>query len=760
MSTWLRIAIATLVSASVAVALAVGLSRVTVDTTPASFLSKSDPAQTATKEVAEAFGGDAIVVLAESKEPAGLLQRDELKHLVGLEGELARLPDVAVVYGPGTVLNQVAGQAQNLLATISGRRDGLEAQVRAAGRRAGLSQQQVATNVSAALRRFDVRYAGLLVRALPAGLPTLSNPSFVRAVVFDKEGEPRSTWRFVVPRAKAVALIIRPRDGMDQASTEDLVAATRRAVDAAGLDTTRVTVAGMPVMAAGLGQVMRREVPLLGGIALALIVACYVLLPWLPRRRHRLLPVAATLGSTALTLALFGWLDHPLSLGVVAFLPILLGTGSDFPAYLVRGADRRKVLVTALAAAVGFAALMVSAVPFVRDLGIALAVGVLFAVGITQLVLAVRPDWCSPGLAVATPAPAASHGPAATRPARAMALVSALAVAAIGWGSLPHLHLQTDPEQLAAGAPGLSDALYAEGVLGSAGEVDLLVRADDVTSPTSLAWMNEVQRTVVRTFGSRLRPIISAPLMLQFLGRDPSPQQIAAGLDQLPPYLRSAVVTDDGRQAVLTFGIGLGDVASQQKLLHQLRKALPTPPAGVELELAGLPVVSGRAYELVSSGRYLDALAGVAGAGLVLLVGLRRRSDAGRAVVAAVLSAGWGLAAALSLGADLSPLTVALGSLATATACEFTVLLGDRSSARPAMRRAVLVAASAATAGYLALAVSGLAVIRDFGLFLAGTVLLSLLAATLVRFALPGRTARPTPVPDVQSVPDLESALS
>jgi predicted RND superfamily exporter protein len=154
--------------------------------------------------------------------------------------------------------------------------------------------------------------------------------------------------------------------------------------------------------------------------------------------------------------------------------------------------------------------------------------------------------------------------------------------------------------------------------------------------------------------------------------------------------------------------------------------------------VVGLPVAAARGFELVSQGRYLTNIAGIVAAGLVLLVGLRRRSVAGRAVLAAALATGWGLAGSWLLGVDLSPLSVALGSLTTATACEFTVLLvyAGAAGART-LRRTVGVAALAASLGYLALVASKLSVIRDFGLLLAVTVGLSLLAAQLVVRVLP-----------------------
>ena len=734
-----------IVIVAVAASVAVGLARVRTDTTTASFLPLHDPTQSATIEAARSFGGDPIVVIVESRQPGALLVGDQVTRLVGLEGRLAGLPDVAVVYGPGSVLNQVAASAQNLLATIIGRRDALQSTAEARARAQGASPAEARRKGQDAIKAYDVRYGSLIVKGLPAGLPTLRNAKFVHAVVFDQDGQPRAQWRFVVPKPNAVAIIVRPREQLDQAATERLVRATRRAVAAAHLGTSRTTISGMPVVAAGLGGVLRHEIPVVGACALGLIAGCYLLLPWLTRRRSRLIPLAVTLSATAITVSAFGWLDHPVSLGVIAFLPILLGTGSDFPAYLTRGAERRPVIVTGLAAAAGFATLGLSPVPFVHDLGFGLAAGVVITLAL-GLFFTRNTSRSATTDRVGAPVP---HLAALPANRRGPLFVVATAVAILGWIALPHLPIEGQPQHLAAGVPALADAHHAQNVLGSAGEVEVFVRGDDVLTPQTLAWMTKVQNLVVRRFGDRMHPVVSPPSLLGFLGSDPTAAQLQAGLDQLPAYLRGAVVRDDGREAVLSYGIELEDVGAQGHLLDELRSVMPAPPSGLRVDLAGLPVVTARGYHLISQERYLTAVAGIAAAGLGLMIGLRRRSDALRGILAATLATGWGLALAQVLGLSLTPLTLALGSLATATACEFSVLLGSAADQRdPRVLRSVLVAAAAATGGYLALSVSQLTVIRDFGLFLASTVLLSLLAAQVVRALLPPRPLTRTSAPD------------
>jgi hypothetical protein len=728
------------VVAVVLAVVAVGLVGLRVDTTPASFLPSDDPSIQSLDDAARSFGGDPIVVLVQSAQPRELLVGDQVQKLIKVEGQLSKLPNTAAVYGPGTVINQIAGSAQDLLATLSGKRDATRTAAEGQARSQGAPPDAVAGAGRAALAAFDLRYGSLLVKALPAGLPTVRNPAFVNTIVFDKVGAPRPEMRFVVPSQNAVAILIRPRQDLDQSGTEALVDQARATVQGAGLKAQRTTVTGSPAVASELGTTVQSEIPILGGLAVGLIAACYAFVPWTRRKRHRLVPLACTVSATALVLSAFGWLDRPLSLGVVTFLPILIGIGSDFPAYVVRGADRRVVVVTALASAAGFAALAVSPLPFVRDLGLALGAGVLLAltmsIGFARYIL-------DPDQVPARPAAEEvreSPGTASTLPLgqRVGALVAVILVATLGWIALPQLDLQARPDELAAGLPAVEDAQYAEGVLGSSGEVEILLRGNDVLSPEAIAWMRNAEDTTVLRYGSQLHPIVSVPDLFRFLGTSPSPEEIGAALQLVPSYLSGAVVRPDGREAVSSFGIQLQDIKDQKVLLDGLAASLPPPPAGLQVSVAGLPVAAARGYTLVSQDRYLTNLAGIAAAGLVLVIGLRRRSDAARAVLAALLATGWGLALAWLLGVPLSPLTVALGSLTTATACEFTLLLGHdirRGSFR--LRRTVGVAAGAACLGYLALAASGLAVIREFGLLLAASVLLSLLSSYLVVKLLP-----------------------
>jgi hypothetical protein len=711
-----RVAGAALVLAALAAA-ATGLLKLRVETTVDSFLPAGDSTVTALGDNARTFGGDPIVVLLESPQPQGLLLGDgRLPALMRLEGTLAHLPDVATVYGPATIMNQLAITSQDMLARLSGTRDGLRAKAESEAQGKGLPASAVKAAGDAAVADFDRRYGALLVRGLPAGLPTTNNPDFVRNVIYDSSGNPRPRWHFVVPSPTAVSVLVRPREGLDEPGTRRLVSAVRDAVGHAGLTTSRVTVTGVPVVTSAVTDEAVGEIPLIGALAVVVLLGRFLLTGRKERLLRRLWPLAAALIGGVLTLAAFGWTGVPMSFGAIVLLPLLLGIGSSFPLYLGMVADRRKVLVMSAASAAAFLSLAISPLPFVRELGFALGLGVLLTVGATLLLgRRFAPSPPEPGDRVRT-----------IGGGRRWALIGCLvAVAAAGWVVLPRLDVRASPEDVARGLSALDEARYAEQVLGSSGEVSVVLRAGDAQSPAALKWLSQAQDVVIARFGDRVRPIITAPDLLGFLGEAPTAGEIAAGLQLMPPYLTSSVLSPDGTKALLTFGLKLQDLGQQAGLLDDVRASLPPPPPGAQADVVGLPVAAARAYDLVRWDRYPANLAGVAAAGIVLLLGLRRRADAVRAILAAVLATGWTIAGLWAAGQSLSPLTVALGSLATVTAGEFTILLLD--DTRP--RRAVRWACATSVLGYLVLALSRIGLLREFGLTMAATVVVSYLAA-------------------------------
>ncbi len=753
--------VAVLAGLLVAAFLGGGLAQVRVETGVDSFLPANDPSLEQLNELGRSFGGDPIVVLLENPQPRALLQTAQLPGVLDLEKQLGNAPDAAALYGPVGTLNNIAGQAQLVVAELLGRRDGLANGARQAAQKRGASPAEVDAAGAQAQAEFDNRYAPTIIQALPTGLPTLKNPRFVGNVVFDSTGQVKARWHYVIPNPNSLAILVRPRADLDQAGTQRLVENVTQAAHAAALPPgTTVTVSGVPTIVAGLGQSIDTQIPIIGVIAVAAIGLVLFLVPW-TRRRRRLLPLAVTLLATGMTVAGLGWVGHPLSLGVLAFLPVLLGLGSYYPTYFAQRARSRVVFVVAAGSACSFATLVLTPLAFVRDLGITLAVGIAFAVALGALLVRRGADDATEPEAVPTTTGPATAGffPTASRRVRFGAGAGVLALALAGWALLSTMPLQTNIQDLARGLPAMADADHVQDVIGTNGELNVVLRANDVPgtppadvrSPQAWQWMQDANQQIVVNHGDAMNPVLSLPGLLDFLGTTPTADQIQAGLRLMPDSLTSAVVRGDGQVANMSYGVSLNDLGELAAVTGQVRAELPPPPPGTAVELTGLPTVAVRGYQVVSSDRYLASVAGVVAAGLVLALGLRRRVDALRAVLAAVIATGGSLLLLWVTGTALSPLTVALGSLTAAVGCEFTVMVSQsvRRSDR-SLRRAVALAAGTSAVGYAVLAVSPLALMREFGILLAASVGLSYAAALFVVWVWP-----PTiPLPAVPGTPE------
>lgn len=743
---WLRVVAAVLVALAGIAVVAVGLTRSRLDTRASSFLPAADPAYEAWVDVQQSFGADPIVVVLESEEPGGLIGA-HLPTVLALEGRLARLDDVSVVYGPGTLLNQLAIRAQELLAEISGRRDGIRAEARQEALAAGASPEEAEVAAEKASSAFDARYGTLLLGGMDAGLPTLRNPRFAESVVHDEAGRIRPDWQWLLPDETHAAVLVRPEEILEQEALVDLVERVTDMVDdtTTSVDGLSAMVTGAPVVTTALGDQVITELPRLTVVALLLVAAAFALTHRVPWSR-RLLPLAVSLGATAVTVAAFGWLNIPLSVGVLGFLPILLGVGSDFPIYAASHGRSRAVLTAAVASAVGFATLALSPLPFVRRLGLALAIGVLVSAVLGLVVvrwLAPTTDGPVHGEARATSGSRTTPPPG--RAVAAVVTVAAVALGGVGWATLASLEVEARPHELAAGLPAVDRAMQAEQVLGASGEIAVVVDGPEVVSAETLGWFRQVDAQVAQRLGDQLRPLVSPGQLLRFLGDDPTASQVAAGLDVLPSYLTSAVVHPDGRQALLLYGLELTDLRRQAELVEQLRASLPPAPEGLELQVVGLPVVAARSVSILDQSRLTSNLAGLVGAAAVLLVGVRRRWWAGVALLASATAFGWLIAGLWALGLPLSPLTIALGSLTAAVGGEFTVVaLEHRRHVRRGGIGPVGAAAVTSAAGFVALWTSELQVLRTFGVTLAASVLLAWAAARLAVWALPAFAHRPT----------------
>jgi hypothetical protein len=316
-----------------------------------------------------------------------------------------------------------------------------------------------------------------------------------------------------------------------------------------------------------------------------------------------------------------------------------------------------------------------------------------------------------------------------------LVLAVGVVLAAIGWGVGTQISTVSEVRQLAPhNLQEVKDLNTFESATGTTGELEVLVESDHLTDPATIEWMASFKRRVLEG-----NEVSAGPALSDFLTRGEgkvTESGIEATLAALSAYsLRQVAPIDPktgkvGDVALLTFGIRSQTLAEQQRLIDGVRTAVGSPPAGVEVRLAGLPVIAAEAGSELSSSRYWLALAGLGAVALVLLLLLRSFRRALVPLLPTVLATGWASLLIWLTGIPLNPMSAALGALTIAIATEFAVILSGRFEQErsvgavpaEALRRAyartgaaVLASGLTAIAGFAVLVASDIQMLRDFG---------------------------------------------
>ncbi len=433
--------------------------------------------------------------------------------------------------------------------------------------------------------------------------------------------------------------------------------------------------------------------------------------------------------------------------------------------------------IACLATAAGFLALQLSPTPMVRSFGWLLIVGIAiaFALALTAgfAALALRSEvrkkrpsggWRGVWGGRGRPHPQRPPIPRdRTRPfGRIVPLAVArprfvlgmgLSLAAIGWVAGTQIETVSDIRSLAPQSlPAVRDLTRVQDATGVSGELDVSVQAPDLADPATIRWMAAFKQRVLRSNGfdgpdpsCRAAEVCPGPALSDFLTGGGAPltrRSIRETLAQLTPYDLEQVAPIDprtgrlGHTALLAFGIRAQSLERQQALIDRVRSEVGAPgspggpPPGVEVRLAGLPVIAAQAASDLSGSRYWLTLAGLAGVALVLIAAYRSLARALVPLAPVVLATGWSALVLWISRIPLNPMSAALGALTVAIATEFSVILaarfheergGGRSvadalgAAYSRTGAAVLASGVTAIAGFAVLIASEIAMLRDFG---------------------------------------------
>jgi uncharacterized protein len=691
---------------------------------------------------------------------------------------LARARTVKAVIGPGTFINEAATE---LAAQLQNRNEQAQQAARQAERvvhrealAKGLGPAQATTLGQQASKITLTNYAKeVLTLGLQYGLrgvPSVTDPNFVSRVVFDSSvktpGTPKQRFAYLFPNRETALVSVRMRPGLSEAQRTHTIALIRAAV---AMPQWRLEhggtylVTGEPAIVSDLtGRLSSALELLLVAVALAMALALGLVFSGSPR----LLPLAVAALAVALTFGALALAGGSLTIAQVAVLPVLVGLAVDYAIQFQSRTEARAIALAALASIGAFAVLLSSPVPTVRGFGGLLVIGVAIAFGCALMVGAAAltlvgnrpPPRMRGGLARAWREASEivrdnplSRGVAhlalvvaVRRPGRVLAVGAALAV--LGWGLDTQTHVETDITKLVPqNMQSLRNLNALERASGVGGEIDMMVSAKDLTQPKTILWMSSYQNAVLKRFGyssargcgkAELCPAFSLPALFAGAGGAKQPKltqgEVRALLGAIPPYFSQEAITADRRVATLAFGIRLMPLSRQQQVIDGMRAALH-PPAGVNVQLVGLPVLAARADAQVASvsRRMLTLLAGLLAVGLVLLAAFRgdwRRAAAPLLPVA--LATGWSALIVFLLRVPLNPMSVMLGTLVIAVSTEFSVLLCERTRQERTAgatiaealragysRTGAAVAASGVTAtiGFGVLALSDIQMLRDFG---------------------------------------------
>ena len=732
--------------------------------------------------------------------------------------ELADLHPAKVVYGPGTFINTAVNQIRDQLGEQAGQaqaeaRQAAEAARRLSKRRGDPPAEQRRLADSAA-RAVQAKFVSDLLRqALRygiSGVPSITDQGFVSALVFDRStgelGVPKSRFAYLFPSKNAALIQIRLRPDLTDAQQQHAIDLIRTATAAKVFQPkqgAKYVVTGVPVVAAGLAEAVKSSIFVLLGAALLLMAATLALV-W--GARLRLLPLALALAAAAMTFGALSLAGGDLTMASIAALPVLIGLAVDyaiqFQARYNEAAERGEpepavaavtsggptILTAGVATATGFLVLLLSPVPMVRGFGALLVLGIVIALvcalcaGFAALTRFSRPREPRPAR-LARVAALREHprvhagrewladrswrtlGVSLSRPRRVLAI--GLAIAIVGLALDTQTAVTSDiqelvPQDLSA----LRDVDTLQKETGVSGEIDVTIRADDITDPKVVAWMTRFQDQVLKVHGFRtgkrctqernppeLCPALSLPDLFSTAGTGQA--AVRRLLDAVPAYFSQGVVTQDRKTANLAFGIRLMPLDRQKEVVDDIKARLKPPP-GVEASVVGLPVLAAEANGALSSPwrRALTLLAALAGVFLVLLLARRSAREAAVPLIPIALATGWSGLVVFVLGllpgpleVDLNPMSVTLSALVIAISTEFSVLLSARyrqerdGGAGPARAielayastgAAVLASGITAIAGFAALVFSDIRMLRDFGIVTVVDLTVSLLGVMIV----------------------------
>jgi hydrophobe/amphiphile efflux-3 (HAE3) family protein len=711
----------------------------------------------------EQFGGEPMTVLLTGP-LQDILSADNQAILRQFEQVISEDNRYRSVISPLTLLQTAVEEAkkarQALEEQIVIAQEAAATQAKQAAAAQGLSESQQELAAQQARAEVLQEFQPQLEQMQAIGEPSLDNPSFLAAVLYDSSGAISKTMRSLIPDDQHALVLVTPIGNMTDSEALQAVKGIEDFFSSRPLSDVKVSVIADIKLVEAISSSMGQEIMILLGLSVA---AMLIILLVMFRVRWRLLSLLMVGTGALWTFGIMGYSSVPLTMATMAVLPILIGLGIDYSIQfhnryqeeLTRSRSVAEAIITSisrmfpvvgialLATIIGFITLYISPVPMVRGFGMMLAVGIALSYAAGLFLLHSIVYLADRKVSVSILGKAATK--ASGRIERILARIARLAVRyplpiflialafAVAGGVIDQrLPTVTDYEELLPqDLTELKEVRELREILGTGGEIYFMLEADDVTSHEVLAWLNEYQERALSQYPELLSVNSPATLVSNATGGVIPPEpQIALILKGLPSVYVEQVLSNDHQMASVSFSIQHISLEEINNLIEQLIDSAQTP-SGVRISPVGTLALTASTIDAMVGARLAMNLLCLGAVFVVLLAIYRRFSTTVFTVIPVGAVIAWSSLDMYLIGIPLNPLTAIMGIIIIGICTEFMVLLfgryeeEKRQGQKPhnamvmaisRMGRAIVTTAVTTLGGFGVLIASDFAMIRQFGI--------------------------------------------
>jgi hydrophobe/amphiphile efflux-3 (HAE3) family protein len=633
---------------------------------------------------------------------------------------------------------------------------------------------------SAAARTQDSVTTLSRANAVPPDQRTLSNPAWVKFLLYDNHGHIRDA---LVPffadttHAQAITRL----NGNESIDVEGKTATEIQKQSEAHLQfpNSSTVTTGASILLRDINNYLRGGMLTLGAIAVAIMI---IILLVLFDVRWRLLPMGVILVGIVWAFGLAGYLGIPLTIVTIAGLPVMLGIGIDYAIQMHARIEEEVVidrsehpiqetarnlgpalLVVTFDAIFAFAALHFAKVPMIREFGLLLAVGIAAICVcsiITPLAVLGMREYRSP-----TKGKDFREGWLGRLVVRLGSLpwkwapvlgVLSIGIFVAGIFAENKLVIQTDPVKwVNQNSQVIHDLNTIEDEIGGSSELGVFVKGHsslftqpdvDYVNGFEEHYAGDPRIVVGSSIVGTVRKLMDVPGANDAV---PKAADVKAAWDVAPKDIQLATSADGNSALNIVYLTSKASLESQKALVDSMHAYVgdTPPPPGVKLTPSGLVVVGVGLLDNLEANRILLTYLALAFVGVFLAFRLRSVIRSLLSLVPVAIAVGLSSLVAWALHLTLSPVTAVGGPLVIAACTEFTSLillrfveerdrgLGPREAVDVAAGRtgrAFIVSALTAISGVAVLSFSSLPLLRDFGRVVGMNVTVALLSALVI----------------------------